>query len=59
MYVGEKAMRRQKSSSGEHLQSALPRRPVHIGTLSHRSERSNHSPLDPNSEKVREVEKTQ
>lgn len=47
MFVREREMRGQKSSPGEHLQSALPRRPVH--TLA-RSE-SNHSPFDPNSER--------
>lgn len=33
MFVREREMRGQKSSPGEHLQSALPRRPVH--TLLH------------------------
>lgn len=44
-------MRRQKSSSGEHLQSALPRRTVHSSTRPHSSECGSHIPLDPDSEK--------
>lgn len=54
MLVGERKMRRQKSSPGEHLQSAIPMRSAHTLAPSHRSERSNHSPFDPDSEKEEE-----
>lgn len=43
--------RRQKSSSGEHLQSALPGRTVHSSTRPHSSESSSHISFDPDSEK--------